>query len=110
MSVRLANRRLVSAIAIALPIVALLAAALFWASRPQQVANFLVARIAATLGLEITSGGAAEYQLRGTPRLVLRDVVTRRHGDAPLLRADRIDVALPWSTLRTRGCWPSFSR
>ena len=100
MNLRLANRRLVSVAAIALPAAALLVAALFWASRPRQVANFLVARIAATLDLEITVAARAEYQLRGTPRLVLRDVVARRHGDVPLLRADRIDVSLPWSTLR----------
>lgn len=76
---------------------------LFWATRPQRVSHFVVARIAASLGLEITASGVAEYPLRGTPRLVLRNVVARRPGDTPLLRADRIAIALPWSTLRARG-------
>lgn len=88
----------------------LLACIAYWTSRPQRVSGFIVARIADALGLEITAGGAAEYRLRGTPRLVLRDVVARRHGDAPLLRAERIDVSLPWSTLRARGADLTIAR
>jgi hypothetical protein len=95
---------------VAIPL--LLAAILFayWASRPQRLPNFIVDRIADALDLEITAAGASEYRLRGTPRLVLRDVVARRHGDAPLLRAERIDIALPWSTVRARGAELTFQR
>ncbi len=88
---------------VALTLCALIVAAIYWTTRPQRFTGFIVDRIAASLGLEITARGISEYRLRGVPRLVLRDVVARRPGDAPLLRADRIDIALPWSTLRTRG-------
>jgi hypothetical protein len=84
--------------------------AVYWASRPQRFSGFIVGRIADSLGLEITATGASEYRLRGTPRLVLRDVVARRRDDAPLLRADRIEIALPWSTVRARGADPNFAR
>lgn len=95
-------------IAVALLVAILLAA--YWASRPQRLSSFIVDRIADALDLEITAAGASEYRLRGTPRLVLRDVVARRHGDVPLLRADRIDIALPWSTVRARGADLTFQR
>lgn len=81
----------------------LLVFALRWLALPPQVSGFIVDRIGRSLGLEITAGGASEYRLRGTPLLVLRDVVVREQGQAPLLRARRIYVALPWSTIRAGG-------
>ena len=89
--------------AVVLALAACIVAMAYWLSRPQRISGFVVARIAAALDLEITAEGASEYRLRGTPRLALRNVIARRHGDAPLLRADRIEVSLPWSTLRSRG-------
>lgn len=81
-----------------------LAGLVHWASRPAQVAGLVLGQTGRVLGLEITAGGVSEYALRGTPRLVLRDVVARRPGDtADLLRARRILLALPWTTLRSRG-------
>ncbi|MDR7099333.1 hypothetical protein J2X04_001680 [Lysobacter niabensis] len=78
--------------------------ALFWLSRPQSIAAIVTNRTGATLGLEITAGGASEYRLRGTPMLVLRDVAVREPGaERILLRARRIHVAVPWSTLRAGG-------
>lgn len=75
-----------------------------WLSRPQSVAAIVTNRLGATLGLEITTKGTAQYRLRGTPLLVLRDVNVREPGAAkPLLTARRIYVALPWSTLRAGG-------
>jgi hypothetical protein len=94
---------------IALLLVVLMCA-LYWASRPQRLSGFVVGRIADSLGLEISASGASEYRLRDTPRLVLRDVVARRPGDVPLLRADRIEIALPWSTIRARGAELAFER
>jgi hypothetical protein len=71
---------------------------------PQRATGFLLARIGNAMGLEISASGSAEYHLRGTPTLVLRDVVVREPGAAvPLMRADRIYLSLPWSTLRARG-------
>ena len=102
-----ATRRWLVAIALLLATILLAA---YWASRPQRLSGFIVGRIADALDLEITAAGASEYRLRGTPRLVLRDVVARRPGDAPLLRADRIDIALPWATVGARGTDLTFQR
>jgi hypothetical protein len=78
--------------------------ALRFALEPQRATGFLLARIGSAMGLEISADGSAEYRLRGTPTLVLRNVVAREPGaPVPLLRADRIFLSLPWSTLRARG-------
>lgn len=83
---------------------AMLALALHWISQPERVARLILAQVGNALGLEITSSGASEYRLRGTPMLTIRNVVARKPGDAtPLLRADRIRLELPWSTIRARG-------
>jgi len=75
-----------------------------WLSRPSSVAVIVTNRLGASLGLEISAGGTAQYRLRGTPMLVLREVSVREPGAAkPLLTAHRIYVALPWSTLRAGG-------
>lgn len=82
----------------------MLGLALRVALQPQRATRFLLDRIGHSLGLEITASGKAEYRLRGRPQLVLRDVVAREPGrTTPLLRADRISVSLPWSTIRARG-------
>ena len=78
--------------------------ALRFALDPQRATGFLLTRIGNAMGLEISATGVAEYRLRGTPTLVLRDVIAREPGAAmALLRADRIFLSLPWSTLRARG-------
>jgi hypothetical protein len=71
---------------------------------PQRASRFLLERVGDSLGLEIRAAGRAEYRLRGTPMLVLRDVSVREPGATrELLRADRIMVSMPWSTIRARG-------
>ena len=83
---------------------AVLALLLAWLSRPQQLAGLILGRAGAALGLEISADGPAEYRLRGTPQLVLRGVVAREPGAATaMLAADRLLLALPWSTIRGRG-------
>ena len=78
--------------------------ALRFALQPERATRFLLTRVGNTLGLEITASGASEYHLRGTPTLVIRDVVAREPGAAvPVLTADRILLSLPWSTIRARG-------
>lgn len=73
-------------------------------SRPRPATGLLLRGVGNALGLEITASGDNAYGLRGTPTLVLRDVVAREPGSAtPLLRASRLYVALPWSTIRARG-------
>jgi hypothetical protein len=92
-------------ILLALALVALaLLLALRWLSRPDSVAAIITNRAGAALGLEITANGASEYRLRGTPMLVLREVTVREAGArAAILRARRLYLALPWSTLRAGG-------
>lgn len=78
--------------------------ALRFALQPERATRFLLDRVGNSLGLEITFTGAAEYHLRGTPRLVIRGITAREPGaERPLLTADRILLSLPWSTLRARG-------
>src|SRR3546814_5648895 len=84
---------------------------LSWMTRPRQVADLILDRLGDALDLQISSSGAAEYNLRGTPRLVVRDVVARQPGaDAPLLTAERVYLSLPWSTLRSVGTVGSRSK
>lgn len=98
-------RRRWARIAVALALLALLLAlALRIALRPEYVSRLILDRAGASLGLEITAGGVGEYRLRGTPQLILRDVTAREPGvRTALLRASRIAVSVPWSTLRSRG-------
>ena len=85
-------------------LVLLLGLALRFALPPDRVAGLILGQVGRALDLEITASGASEYRLRGTPMLVVRDVVARQPGaKAAILRAGRIHVALPWSTLRARG-------
>ncbi len=78
--------------------------ALRWFAQPDRVAGMLLSRAGAALGLEITASGANEYRLLGTPMIAVRDVVAKEPGaSAPLLRAKRIYLTLPWSTIRARG-------
>ncbi|MGO4220997.1 hypothetical protein AB4Y64_03955 [Lysobacter sp. TAF61] len=94
-----------NALLIALVVVfALLVLALRWVGQPSRVAGLILAQAGKTLGLEITASGASEYRLRGTPMLQLRDVVARQPGaPTPLLRAERIELELPWATIRAAG-------
>jgi hypothetical protein len=87
-----------------LVVLLVLALVLRLALPPERVAGLVLGQVGRALDLEITASGAAEYRLRGAPMLVVRDLVARQPGaDVAILRADRIHVALPWSTLRARG-------
>lgn len=82
---------------------ALLAASAGWLLQPQRSVPVLLDRIGRSLDLEITAG-SADARLRGTPQLVVRDLVVRVPGtQTVMLRADRALLSLPWSTLRSRG-------
>lgn len=74
------------------------------ALQPQRVARFALDQAGKALGLDISASGTADYSLRGTPAVTVRALVAREPGAAtPLLRADRLLLSLPWSTLRSRG-------
>jgi hypothetical protein len=106
-----ALRRVLRTTAIASFVSILLVALLAWLAQPPRSTAFLLKRVGVALGLEITASGDAEYRLRGTPQLVLRDLVARQPGaDVPLLRAKRVLLALPWSTLRARGADLTIAR
>jgi hypothetical protein len=90
--------------AVAVGVALLLWLALHALLQPQRASRFLLDRVGQSLGLEIRATGVAEYRLRGTPMLVLRDLSVREPGAArELLHADRAMVAVPWSTIRARG-------
>lgn len=75
-----------------------------WLSRPEFVTAAILGQAGKALGLEITATGIGEYRLRGTPQLIVRQVTAREPGaSTPLLTAERIFIAVPWSTLRARG-------
>src|SRR3546814_3348045 len=89
----------------------LLALALHLLLQPQRVTGFVLNALGDALGLEITATGSSEYHLRGTPVLVVHDVVAREPGAAtPLLRARRVYVSVPWSTVRSRGAQLAITR
>lgn len=76
-----------------------------------RVARFALDQAGDALGLEITASGAAEYRVRGTPTLVVRDVVAHAPGaTVPVLTADRVLLSMPWSTLRGRLQELDFTR
>ncbi len=82
----------------------LLALSLRVALRPEYVTGLALETAGVGLGLEISATGVGEYRLRGTPQLVVRDVVAREAGAAtPVLRARRVAISVPWRTLRSRG-------
>ena len=80
----------------------LLALLLRVALQPEHATRLILDQAGKALGLEITAS-SGEYRLRGTPQLVLHDVLAREPGATPLLRASRIYLSLPWSTIRARG-------
>ncbi|HEY0504884.1 MAG TPA: hypothetical protein VGD42_15485 [Lysobacter sp.] len=97
------RRRWIALVAL-LAVLALFALALHWVSRPSRVAGLILAQAGNALGLEITAGSTSEYRLRGTPMLSVRDLVVRLPGEkTPVLTAERIQLEVPWSTIRARG-------
>ena len=72
-------------------------------SRPPRATRLLLGAVGDTLGLQITAT-RGDYRLRGTPMIDVHGVVAREPGAAkPLLRADRVVLSLPWSTIIGRG-------
>ena len=93
---------LAAGIAVFVLLVALVAAAMLM--QPRQLARIALGSVGNALGLEIGFEGDARYRLRGTPLLEVRDVTMRQPGATePLLRAARVLVSLPWSTVRDRA-------
>jgi hypothetical protein len=72
--------------------------------QPERATRLILSSLGNALGLEITARGRPDLTLRGTPTLVVRDITATQPGArTPLLRAERILLSLPWSTIRNRG-------
>ena len=97
------RRRAIGWIALA-ALLLMLALGVRWVAQPDRLAALVLDQVGKSLGLEITATGSSEYRLRGSPTLVVRDLQVRQPGaDTPLLRAERVYLSLPWSTVRARG-------
>lgn len=71
---------------------------------PERVVPMVLAQVGESLNLEISAEGDPASRLGDSPTFVVRNVVAREPGAAtPLLRVDRVLVALPWRTLRSLG-------
>lgn len=78
---------------------------------PERALHLVLERLGPSLGLDIAFDGDVAYRLRGTPQLEVRNVTARMPGETtPLLRADRVLVSLPWSTIRSRGAELEIAR
>lgn len=105
------RKRIALLFSAAIVLLLLLALLLRLLLQPERVAGFVLDSLGESFGLEITATGTSEYRLRGTPMLVVRDVIAREPGaSTPLLRAQRVYVAVPWSTVRSRGETLDISR
>lgn len=75
-----------------------------WLLQPKQLVPLILDRAGKALALDIRASPDAQARLRGTPQLVVRDLVVREPGgDAVLLRAKRVLLSLPWSSVRDAG-------
>ncbi len=75
-----------------------------WLLQPERLVPLILDRTGKALGLEITADGVAEARLRGQPQLVARNIGVRVPGEkTAILRAERVLLALPWSSLRNGG-------
>jgi hypothetical protein len=82
-----------------------------WLLQPRQLVPLVLDRAGSALSLELSAAADAEARLRGEPQLVVRDLVVREPGaDTAILRADRVLLALPWSSLRDRDAAPVIER
>lgn len=93
--------RFLTAFGIFLLLLSLLAT---WLLQPKQLVPLMLDRSGKILGLEITADAGAEARLRGEPQLIVRNLVAREPGaKTAILRAERLLLALPWSSLRSGG-------
>ncbi len=85
---------------ILLALIAIIAFVIYRYSQPQRLSALLVDQLQSRYGLQLTMPTAASIDF--SPRLSVKlehPVVTATAGSPPLLTADGVDVALPWSTL-----------
>jgi len=79
-------------------------AVLPWVIPPAWVNDLVLGKLGAALQLELTRSGAATWRLRGGPMLEVHDLDIGQIGaDRAWLHADRLMLAVPWSTVRSLG-------
>ncbi|MGY1410298.1 MULTISPECIES: hypothetical protein [unclassified Luteimonas] len=90
--------------AAALALLVLLSLVVWIALPPERIVPLVLARVGASMGLEISAAGDAATRLGRQPSFVVRDLVVREPGaERPLLQARRLLVSLPWRTIRGLG-------
>ena len=89
--------------AFALFVIGLLLAA-WYMLQPARLTALILDRASRMLQVELQTTGPGSYALRPEPRLVLPGLSARVPGEAaPFFRSARIELALPWSTLRGKS-------
>lgn len=97
------KRRPAIALIVVVAVLLVAALALRWAMRPQALGPRVLEMAGQALELEI-SADEFDYSLLGGPQLVVRGASARAPGSqAAMMQAERVLVAVPWSTLRARG-------
>ncbi len=72
--------------------------------QPAHLTALLLARASSALKLELHTAGPGSYVLRPEPRLVLPGLSATMPGsNAAFFRSEKVELALPWNTLRGRG-------
>ena len=105
------RRRWLRRLGVLLTLILLSSLLLRWLLQPEQLLPLLFDRVGQALDLEISADGEGEVRLRGEPQLVVRGLVAREPNAAtPILSADRLLLALPWSSIRDGGKTPTVSR
>jgi hypothetical protein len=82
-----------------------------WLLQPEQLVPLILDRTGKALSLEISADADAQARLRGQPQLLVRNLVVREPGaKTSLLRAERLLISLPWSSVRGGGEDPTVER
>jgi hypothetical protein len=72
--------------------------------QPARLTALILGHASRTLHLDFRTTGPGTYALRPEPRLVLPGLSASTPGArAPFFRSDRVELALPWDTLRGRS-------
>lgn len=104
------KRRSAIALIVVVALVLVAALALRLAMRPQTLGPRILHLAGDALGLDLSATGF-DYRLGRDPWLVARGVSAREPGaSAAMIEAERVLVAVPWSTLRARGMDPVVTR
>ncbi len=81
-------------------LLATIAFVIYHYSQPKRLSALLVDQLQSRYGLQLTMPNAASIDFsRGVSIKLDHPVVTATAGSPPLLTADGVDIALPWSTL-----------